>query len=168
MQYEIRLIRPDELPQVIELEQTCFPPNEACSPKHLSERYEAAPELFLGVENRETGLLVGMLNGIAVNEEHFRDEFFTDIALHNPKGAQVMLCGLEVLAEHRGRGLARKLVETYAAIEQKRGRAKLVLTCLDEKVEMYRKMGFNDLGMAHSTWGGEEWHEMVRDLIPAS
>jgi hypothetical protein len=25
---------------------------------------------------------------------------------------------------------------------------------------MYEKMGFLDRGIANSTWGGEEWHEM--------
>ena len=35
------------------------------------------------------------------------------------------------------------------------------LTCLDEKVEMYKRLGFVDLGMSDSVWGGEEWHEMT-------
>ena len=26
---------------------------------------------------------------------------------------------------------------------------------------MYKKFGLLDLGIADSTWGGEEWHEMV-------
>lgn len=25
---------------------------------------------------------------------------------------------------------------------------------------MYKKMGFADLGIANSTWGNEQWHEM--------
>jgi hypothetical protein len=36
----------------------------------------------------------------------------------------------------------------------------LILTCLKSKVKMYEKMGFVDRGIANSTWGGEEWHEM--------
>ena len=35
-----------------------------------------------------------------------------------------------------------------------------MLTCLESKVEMYKKLGFVDQGMADSTWGGEAWHEM--------
>ena len=48
----------------------------------------------------------------------------------------------------------------YCRREQEKGRGMLVLTCLQNKVEMYKKMGFIDLGIANSTWGGEEWHEM--------
>ena len=36
----------------------------------------------------------------------------------------------------------------------------VLLTCLDSRVPMYEKMGFQDKGAANSTWGGEEWHEM--------
>ena len=48
--------------------------------------------------------------------------------------------------------------------EKKKGRRRLVLTCLESKVEMYQKFGFRDLGMANSTWGGEAWHEMDYQL----
>ena len=34
------------------------------------------------------------------------------------------------------------------------------LTCLKQKVKMYRRMGFQDRGIANSSWGGEQWHEM--------
>ena len=42
-----------------------------------------------------------------------------------------------------------------------KGRKQLVLTCLEDKVEMYKKMGYEDKGMSASVWGGEPWHEMT-------
>ena len=36
--FEFRCIRPEETQQAIEIEQICFPPNEACSPKSLTEK----------------------------------------------------------------------------------------------------------------------------------
>ena len=36
--------------------------------------------------------------------------------------------------------------------------------CLQDKVEMYKKMNFRDEGISASTWGGEEWHDMTRKL----
>ena len=91
----------------------------------------------------------------------FRDEFFTDIDLCDANGKNVMLLGLDVLPEYRGQGLARELVYRYSQREKANGRKKLFLTCLEQKVEMYKKFGLQDLGIADSTWGGEEWHEMV-------
>lgn len=114
--------------------------------------------------DKETGKIAGFLNGIATDEEQFRDEFFTDADLYNPNGKNVMLLGLDVLPEHRGQGLAREIVNQYRKREQANHRSKLILTCLESKVEMYLKMGFRDLGISNSTWGNEEWHEMSLDI----
>ena len=130
----------------------------------MLERAERAPELFLVAADRASGRLAGFLNGLATDEARFRDEFFTDAGLHDPEGSAVMLCGLDVLPEYRGRGLARELMERYARRERERGRRRLVLTCLESKVAMYERMGFRDLGLSASAWGGEEWHEMERLL----
>lgn len=158
--FEFRSIRQEETNQAVEIEQICFPPNEACSREHMTERINGAPELFLVAVDKNTGLIAGFFNGIATNEEEFRDEFFTDITLHNPEGKNVMLLGLDVLPEYRMQGLARELVKRYMERERVNGRKKAVLTCLDSKVEMYKKMGFIDDGIANSTWGGEAWHQM--------
>ncbi len=158
--FEFREIRPEEAEQAAEIERICFPPNEACSREMMIKRVKKAPELFLVAVDRQTGRLAGFLNGLSTDEEAFRDEFFTDADLYDPKGRNVMLLGLDVLPGYRMQGLARELVHLYSEREKERGRGRLLLTCLDAKVEMYEKMGFKDLGLANSAWGGEEWHEM--------
>lgn len=163
-QVSFREIRKEETMRAAEIEQICFPPNEACSEKNMTERIAAAHEMFLAAIEKETGTMIGFLNGIATKEEKFRDEFFTDASLHDPEGKNIMLLGLDVLPEYRRRGLARELMHQYLKKEKERGRKKAFLTCLDSKVEMYQKFGFTDLGIADSSWGGEEWHEMSVDL----
>ena len=158
--FEFRNIRPEETDQAVMIEQICFPPNEACSEAHMRERIEKAPELFLVAEEKASGKIAGFLNGLSTNEETFRDEFFTDADLYEPEGKNVMLLGLDVLPEYRGQGLARELVGRYRMRERKNGREVLILTCLQAKVEMYKRMGFCDRGIANSSWGGEQWHEM--------
>jgi len=156
-----RNIKPEEFEQAVAIEQICFPPNEACSPKSMGERIAKASELFLVAIDSSTGKIAGFLNGVSTNETAFRDEFFTDISLCDLSGENVMLLGLDVLPEYRRQGLAREIVNQYCTQERKKGRKMLSLTCLPEKVEMYLKFGFKDLGMANSCWGGEEWHEMI-------
>jgi len=68
------------------------------------------------------------------------------------------------LPEYIGKGLARELVNQYINREHEKGRKRLVLTCSDSKVEMYKKIGFTERGLADSTWGGEEWHEMICEI----
>lgn len=158
--FEFRNIRQEEADQTVLIEQICFPPNEACSEKNMYERVQRAPELFLVAIDKGTGKIAGFLNGLSTDEEVFRDEFFTDPSLYNPDGKNIMLLGLDVLPEYRMKGLATEIMRQYCCREQAKNRHKLLLTCLDSKVEMYKKMGFRDEGIANSTWGGEEWHEM--------
>ena len=158
--FEFRSVRANEAEEIAEIEKICFPPHEACSKKDMFERVEHAPELFLVAVDKETGTIAGFLNGLATDEEAFRDEFFTDITVHNPEGKNIMLLGLDVLPEYRSQGLARELVRRYLEREWGRGRKEIILTCLESKVAMYEKFGFKDKGIAQSTWGGEEWHEM--------
>ena len=160
LRFTFREIRPEEAEEAADIEEICFPPNEACSRQMMRERIEKAPELFLVAADRQTGALAGFLNGLSTDETSFRDEFFTDAGLYDPAGKNVMLLGLDVLPRYRGQGLARELMRRYQERERAAGRRELLLTCLDSKVEMYEKMGFRDLGTANSAWGGEIWHEM--------
>ena len=77
--YEFRNIRADEIEQAVAIEQICFPPNEACSEKAMTERIKAVPDLFLVAIDKTTGKIAGFLNGIATDESRFRDEFFPSI-----------------------------------------------------------------------------------------
>lgn len=164
--FEFRNISPDEAEQAVEIEKICFPPNEACSAEMMRERVARIPDLFLVAADRETGKLAGFLNGLATDEEKLRDDFFRDAGLHDPNGENVMLLGLDVLPGYRRQGLASEIMARYVEREKKKGRKMLVLTCLEEKVGMYEKMGFEDLGMSQSSWGGEKWHEMRCMLNP--
>ena len=157
-QFEFRTILKSEAEQAVTIEHICFPPNEACSRQAMLTRIENASEQFLVAVDKTTGKLAGFINGLSTYEDKFRDEFFTDICLYDPKGENVMILGLDVLPEYRNRGLAREIVRNFSIMEKEKGRKTLILTCLDEKVKMYEKLGFSDKGMADSTWGGEEWH----------
>ncbi|MDL2296145.1 GNAT family N-acetyltransferase [Lachnospiraceae bacterium OttesenSCG-928-E19] len=162
--FEFRNILLEEAKQAVEIEQICFPPHEACSEKMMVERVVAAPELFLVAVDRETGKIAGFLNGLATNERVFRDEFFTDTSLYHPEGRNVMLLGLDVLPAYRGIGLATEIMRRYKQRELQKGREKLLLTCLESKIGMYEKMGFENNGISNSTWGEEQWYDMSYGL----
>ena len=162
--FEFRSISPEEAEQAADIEAVCFPPNEACSRAFLLALVKEAGDCFLAAVDKETGKIAGCLYGLRTNERSFNDAFFTDVSAHNPEGSTIMLLGLEVLPEYRKLGLARELVFDYCRREQERGIKRLVLTCHTDKVKMYRKLGFEDLGESASVWGGEKWHEMCISL----
>ncbi|MFQ6803510.1 MAG: hypothetical protein ACLRT5_00335 [Lachnospiraceae bacterium] len=64
----------------------------------MHQRVETAPELFLVAQDRQTGRLAGFLNGLSTDECVFRDEFFTDAKLYDPRGKMRCLLGLDVSA----------------------------------------------------------------------
>lgn len=163
--FEFRNILADEADQAVAIEKICFPPNEACSEAMMKERIAVAPEQFLVAVDRETGKLAGFLNGLSTDEDSFRDEFFTNAGLYDPAGKNVMLLGLDVLPEYRRQGLASEIMSRYLQREREKGRSLVILTCLDSKVSMYEKMGFENNGLADSSWGGEQWFEMCYKLI---
>lgn len=158
--FEFRSIYKNEADQAADIEQICFPPNEACSEKDMKDRIAKVSELFLVAVDKTTGKIAGLLNGLATNEDVFRDEFFTNAELHEPSGKNIMILGLDVLPEYRMQGLGRELMSQYIRRERENGRRMVKLTCLEPKVNMYKKMGFRDEGISNSVWGGEEWHEM--------
>lgn len=158
--FEFRMIKKEEADEVASIEQICFPPNEACSYEHMHQRVEAAADIFMVAVDRENEKIAGFVNGIATDEKDFRDEFFTDASLHNKDGKHIMICGLSVLPEYRKQGLGRELIFNYCLKEWEKGRERLILTCEDNKVKMYKKFGFTDQGQANSFWGGVKWHQM--------
>ena len=160
--FEFRSIHEDEADQAAAIEQVCFPSNEACSEKNMKERIARAPELFLVAIDKETGKIVGFVNGLATNEYVFRDDFFTNAGTHDPNGKNIMLLGLDVLPAYRKQGLGKELMYQYLRRERVNGRRMIILTCLQSKVKMYKKMGFQDEGISDSSWGGEKWHEMCQ------
>ena len=126
----------------------------------MKERVATAPELFLVAIDTENGKMAGFMNGLSTDEAFLRDEFFTNAGLYDPAGKNLMVLGLDVLPEYRGQGLAREIVSRYLAREREKGRSKVILTCLESKVLMYEKMGFQNDGISGSVWGGEQWYEM--------
>ena len=158
--FEFRSIFKNEADQAVIIEQICFPPNEACSEKDMKDRIDKASELCLVAVDKTTGKIAGLLNGLATDEDVFRDEFFINAELYEPSGKNIMILGLDVLPEYRMQGLGRELVSQYIRRDRDNGRRMIKLTCLESKVNMYKKMGFLDEGISNSVWGGEEWHEM--------
>ncbi|MDO4468047.1 MAG: GNAT family N-acetyltransferase [Bacillota bacterium] len=162
MKYIIRNIKKGEANLAENVELACFPPNEACILSIMEQRVEKASDLFLVAVDKDTNQMIGILDAISTDEEHLRDEFFTNIKTHNPLGKHCMILGLAVRPEYQGQGIAKRLMEAFKKLVE--DRETIVLTCLEEKVNLYKKLGFEDLGQSSSSWGGEVWHEMKYTL----
>lgn len=158
--YTYRQVRPGEGVFAAQIEAVSFPANEACPLAMMEKRVDNAPDLFY-VALDEAGKMVGFITAIATMEEKLRDEFFTDISHHDPKGIHVMILSLAVLPEYRGKGIARGLMKALLESQKGQGRENAVLTCVPRNIGLYEKLGYTDGGESASEWGDELWHEMT-------
>ena len=156
---EIRLAKPSELEEIIEIEQECFPPAEAASANDFIERFGAFPENFIvAIIN---GHVIGFINGCTTDSPQLPDELYHDTSLHKPNGAYQTVFGLDVLPSYRNQGIAAKLLTYLITLSKERGKMGMVLTCKDHLVPYYQKFGFQHQGISASSHGGSKWNDMI-------
>lgn len=155
----IRNARAGDLNAIIEIERVCFPPQEAAGPQALTARFAAFPECFFVAE--EEGRVVGFINGCAHDEPCLPDELYHDASLHRPDGAYQTVFGLDVLPDHRKKGIAASLLRRMIEEARARGRKGVVLTCKDALRPYYERFGFMWQGASASTHGGASWNDML-------
>lgn len=155
----IRRATVDDLRAVAEVEAQAFPPDEFDSLEKIAARFSIAPELFYVAEIN--GRLVGHINGLPISTERLDDRFYTATPPieQNAKGAALM--SLVVEEKYRRRGIAAALMQT---VLERAAKNFFVLICKREKIEYYRRFGFEPIGMSRVRLGGEPWHDMIRKL----
>ena len=152
--------QPEDGPALADIEEICFPPGERISRKVIVERASGFPDQFLISFDPSGNKIAGFIAGVATEKVSFTDDLFTDPSIHDPAASTMMITGLEVRPEYRQMGLATELMQRFIDRERKRGRKRIVLTCLDRLVSFYERMGYRKIGLSQSTLGGQTWYEM--------
>ena len=141
------------------LEAICFPPEQAASPTTIAERMAHYADHFWLIED-EGGTLLALVNGLCTNEPNLSDEMYESPTMHDPDGAWQMIFGVATAPAAQGQGLATRLLRTVIETTRAHGRQGLVLTCLDDLIPFYARLGFADEGPSTSNHGGVPWHQM--------
>ena len=141
------------------LEAICFPPEQAASPMTIAERMTHYADHFWLIED-EGGTLLALVNGLCTNEPDLSDEMYESPTMHDPDGAWQMIFGVATAPAAQGQGLATRLLRTVIETTRTHGRRGLVLTCLDDLIPFYARLGFADEGLSTSNHGGVPWHQM--------
>ncbi len=163
-QYDFRYIKPEEAEEACDIEEECFPGAEYCSREEITERVVKTPESFFVAADRETGRLAGFLTYIATDEEAVKDDFFTHPECFRPEGKNAVILGLDIRPSYQHRGIGKALMREFCELKRQEGKKRIILTCHEDKIPMYERMGFRNLGISGSVWGGEVWNEMDKSL----
>ncbi|QNU68596.1 GNAT family N-acetyltransferase [Ruminiclostridium herbifermentans] len=155
---KIRKANINDIDAIADIEKRCFPAAEAASKSTFESRMNIFINHFYVAEI--DGEIVGFVNGFVSDERTIRDEMFEDASLHNESGKYQMIFGLDVLKEHRRKGIGHKLVQTMIEAAKDEGRAGVILTCKNELISYYEGMGFINRGASKSVHGGAVWYDM--------
>jgi len=156
---KLRIATLTDLDVITDLEQTCFPPNEAASRHAFIQRLQSFPNHFWVLEIN--GTLAGFINGMVTNNEMIIDEMFANARLHDDDGTWQSVFGLAVAPAFRKQGHAARLIRHLIEKAKTEARLGVTLTCKEHLVPYYEKFGFTDRGISASVHGGEIWHDMI-------
>ncbi len=157
----IRQVKESDLENIIAVEESGFPPNEAAPRESFIYRIASYPGSFLVAEC--DGELVGIINGCVTNDMAFTDKLFTPQG-HESDGRTQTILGVAVLPQYRGRGIAAKLIAEFADRARAANRQYMILTCKKSLVAFYEKLGFKNMGLSQSVHGGVEWYDIQMAL----
>lgn len=85
-EFEITRARKSDAEALAALEAVCFPPEEAATLAGFEARLDAFGDWFF-VAKTPDGEIIGMIDGMATDEESIADEMFEDASLHQTEWA---------------------------------------------------------------------------------
>lgn len=149
----------DDLEQVAEIENICFPKEQAASRKSLEQRLKMFGPSFMVAQKEDDGQIVGFINGTVSNAAQISDDMYDHIS-YDERADYQMIFGLDVLPEYRHEGIAGKLMEAMIQLAWNEGRRGLVLTCREHLLEFYERFGYVNEGISKSVHGNVVWYDM--------
>ena len=159
---EIRNASIKDLDRIYELEKACFSEAEAATYDALKQRLEVFPNHFWLLER--DGRLVAMVNGMTTNNGQLEDKMYRDATLNDEDGKYQMMFGVETDPEFRRKGYASILMKEAIKDCRNDSRKGVILTCKEEHVPFYERLGFVNKGVADSNHANEVWYLMDLDL----
>lgn len=158
----IRRVERGDLVACVHLEEQCYPPLEVAPRDFIEKRIEIYPDGFYVAEL--DGEIVGMVNSGATHKDDITDEELKYLIGHVRNGKNGVIFSLAVHPEHRGKGIARMLMDKIVEVSELKEKQKIVLLCKDNLIEFYTSLGFSYGGPSSSNFGGYTWHQMQYEL----
>ncbi|MEH7238534.1 GNAT family N-acetyltransferase [Bacillus sp. JJ1562] len=156
----LRNVQATDLEQLLLIENEGFPIEEAATKEAFVGRIQLIADTFMVAE--KDGEILGYINGPVINQLYITDTLFTEIK-ENPKtGGYQSVLGLAVSEQARNQGIAKILIKKMEELVKETEREGITLTCKQELVSFYEKLGFVNHGMSESKHGGVSWYNMVK------
>lgn len=156
----LRNVQPTDLEQLLFIENEGFPIEEAATKEAFVERIQLIPDTFIVAE--KDGEILGYINGPVINQLYITDDLFEKIKKNPKSGGYQCILGLAVSKQARSQGIANILMKKMEELVGENVREGIALTCKQELVSFYKKLGFVSEGLSESQHGGVSWYNMVK------
>lgn len=158
----IRNVTIKDLPDLVIIEQICFPIEEAATEEAFKKRIQLIPDSFFVAE--ECGVIIGLVNGPVIETEYITDDLFDEIKLNPPTGGHQTVLGVAVTPHFQTRGVATALLEHLEKEAISKNRESITLTCKEDLIRFYENLGYKNRGVSKSEHGGVTWYNMIKKL----
>lgn len=158
----IRNVRAGDLNKLVEIEQLGFKPEEAATKAAFEQRIKLIPDSFFVAE--EEGVLVGLVNGPVIPSPYITDELFEEIKKNPESGGHQSILGLAVHPKFQKKGVAVALLQHLENEAKTKKRETITLTCKEDLILFYEKLGYKNHGVSNSVHGGVVWYDMLKKL----
>ncbi|MBP2078797.1 GNAT family N-acetyltransferase [Oceanobacillus polygoni] len=156
----LRNVQTTDLEQLLHIESEGFSKEEAATKEAFIERVQLIPDTFIVAEKE--GELLGYINGPIINQPYITDDLFEQINENPKKGGYQSILGLAVSKQARNQGVAKILMDKMEELVKGNEREGITLTCKQELVSFYEKLGFVNHGVSESKHGGVRWYNLVK------
>ena len=142
---------------IVELEQNCFPIDEAASGDTIRMRIEMASDFFVVFEIDDS--ICAFVNGTLTNSLELSHESMTN---HAADGEYLCIHSVCVEESKRRRGLGSSILKYYlSSIKKTQPHVKCVLLlCKAHLISFYENCGFQMIGPLSVVHGSDQWFEM--------
>lgn len=158
----IRNVKMEDLPELVVIEHQCFSKEEAATVEAFENRIKVIQDSFFVAE--KDGAIVGLVNGPIIETAYITDDLFSEIKANPVSGGHQSILGLAVSPHHQKCGVASALLAQLENEAKVKKRESITLTCKEDLIPFYEKLGFNNWGISNSIHGGVIWHNIIKKI----
>lgn len=112
--FQFRKVRPEDLSQIIKIENQGFSKEEAATAKALEERINIINDTFIVAEIENE--IAGYINGPVINQLYITDDLFETITANQKRDGYLSILGLAVANKYQKQGLAKLLLQEFEKV----------------------------------------------------
>ena len=155
--------RPEDINELIFIENSGFTPEEAATEEAMLERIAVIPDSFI-VARDDQRKIIGYVVGPVLNQRYITDDLFENTMPNPSTGGFQSILSLAVHPDYRGKGIAPQLLGELERNCVKSKRKGITLTCLDYLVPFYEANGYQNEGESDSVHAGLVWFNLVKEI----